>query len=144
MDSITLASGQISITKSLAVDGGGSVTLNGGGTNRIFGINAGSTAAVGLIGLAFTNGVASGANGGAVTVDNAYMVGITNCMFTGCSAANGGVISTVRRLALSNCRMTRNMATTDGGCIYFNEGVPLVIDGGWYSENTAGGKGGVI
>lgn len=143
VNSITLGGTQITIAKALSIEGAGAVTLNGNAQSRIFRINN-SSAVVALTGLAFTDGVASGENGGAILVDTALDVGITNCVFTGCSAANGGAVYNVRKMTLSNCRMTGNIAIAEGGGLYSKEGHLVAIVGGLYGGNTAGGKGGGI
>ena len=125
---ITLTSGELSLNKSLTIDGGGNVTINSGGANRIFDLE-GDSRTWNIYGLTMTNGLASGSG------DETY----------------GGCIRMIQynhanTCVISNCTISSCNADTRGGAIYLNKGTSsgliTVLDSiisGNSASNTGGG-----
>lgn len=116
------------------------VTLNGGGTNRIFNITAGP---VSLHNLTLTNGTAT--DGGAIYVANAA-VNITDCVLTnneanGASGSGGAIFNAPGgSLNIANTSITLNRANRAGGGIEDNAGAGLniILTNVTLNNNTAG------
>ncbi len=113
---ITLTSGELDITQSIAIDGLGAnqLAVSGGGNSEVFNVSSGTT------------------------------VTISGLTITGGSANQGGGISNAGNLTLDDDVVTNNqaagpVATTlgDGGGIY-NSGT-LALDGSAVTDNLASG-----
>ena len=148
---ITLAS-EIDITESVTITGAGTVTLDGGGTNRIFEINnAASLLNVTLSGLTFQNGAALGADGGAILVSDDENLTIRDSVFTGNTATevaftggDGGALYFAGGvLQIFNTTFSQNDAANAGGAIYVDNGTMLVQDS-VFTGNTSGADGGAL
>jgi hypothetical protein len=123
---ITLTSDQLTINKSLDIEGPGThkLAVSGGDANRIFKINAGLS--VTIAGLTITHGQAGGSNGG------------------------GGILNVGSALALVNDTFSNNEAVGNnserlfgGGAITNRTGATLTIAGCSFIANQAiGGSGG--
>src|SRR5262245_33019671 len=119
---INLAS-QLSITEDLAIDGPGAstITVNGGGTTRVFSLS-GSTTDVTLVGLTVAHGLAVQGAG----IDHAGgSLAVSDCVFsnnravggTGVTALGGGIFNGAgSTLAVRDTTFTGNQALGgDGG-----------------------------
>jgi hypothetical protein len=113
---ITLTSTK-TIGVNVGLDGGGLVTLSGGGTVQLFSIPS-ATVTLALENLAITNGRVNG-NGGAVT--SAGIVSLSHCSVTGSVATIGDWAGGIG---------------ANGGAIY-NNGGTLVVTGSTFSGNAA-------
>ena len=114
---ITLTSGAITIgNNGTAVDGGGTVTIDGNSYDRILHTERGSLQ---IIGLTLTNGVAP--SGGAIM------------------ASGGGTISLVSNCVIAHCEAT----TGAGGGFWQKKGFFSIVDC-VFSNCTAAGYGGAI
>jgi hypothetical protein len=120
----------------LSIDGPGAglLTISGGGTNRVFLVSTGATAA--LSGLAIEHGQSS--QGGAI-LDRNGTRSLTNCSVSHNKApsAEGGGIASDGTLSLTNCTVGPNQALQGGGI--FNRGGPLSLTDCNVSDNTATG-----
>lgn len=124
---ITLASGQISITRTLTINGPGRdlLTISGNNTNRIFRVTGGST--VTLTSMKLSNGLAATAG----------------------DAAGGAIAQTGGSLTLANMSITNNAARRfnqlggNGGGIYIDNGT-LLAAGSNIDNNSSEGVGGGI
>jgi hypothetical protein len=133
---ITLASGQISISTSLTIDASamaGSILVAGNGTSRLFQISP--TATVTLKSLILASGAVSRDTGGAIL--NSGQLTALNCLFTnniaqGGAGLGGAIFSDGGLLTLSNCVFMGNRALGGGG------GAGL----GNSDNNDPGGSGG--
>jgi hypothetical protein len=111
---ITLT-GEKTITAATAIDGGGRVTLSGGGAVRIFTVTYG--AGLDLRNLTIADG--RGDLGGGIV--NAGTLALTNCTLNDNSADGssyngaGGGISNRGTATLTNCTLSGNSATEGGG-----------------------------
>lgn len=173
-NTITLTSGQLEITDSVAINGPGSnlLTVNGGGSNRVFQI--GTVYSQFRLLVTITDGFAntfsptaplplrsepcyleipncrpatalqsSGAN--TSTVTNSSMVVISGMTITGgSSTGGGGVLSLFSNLILNDTVVAQNEATGyDGyGGGLYSVGGTLEIHDSSIHHNTAGGYGG--
>lgn len=143
---IVLSLGQLDIEKDVIISGPGvdSLSIKGAGT-RIFKIVAST---VTMSDLAIERGRAKEVNdnnGGGIAASGDSAVTLTNCVFRGNSAANGGAISTDGSLTLTNCTFSRNKASVEGGAIFLDDsGGVFNATFATFSRNKAGEGGGAI
>ncbi len=120
---ITLTSGQLSVSSSVTIDGGGrKITIRrstAGGTPNftVFFINASNVA---LTGLTIANGNAAGTPGG------------------------GGIVLQSGTLVMRNCTLTGNNGGPSGGGILNNPSTTLQVSNCTFTGNTSGGGGGIF
>ena len=137
-----LLTNSITISQNIAINGSGldpAVTIDGGGSNRLFTIQASQTAA--FIDLMLTGGDAGSASGGAFA--NLGTLRIQRCtIYNNTAGSFGGAIRSTGSLSLTNCTMTGNSSTTNGGAIYSSG--TLSLDQSTIAGNTSGGAGGGI
>ncbi|MBI5032930.1 MAG: hypothetical protein HZB51_20610 [Chloroflexi bacterium] len=136
---ITLTSGDITISKDLTINGPGAsnLTLSGNNAYRVFFI---SNKTVTISGLTFTQGKDSG---GAV-YNSSGVVTISNCAFVGNAHTwSGGAIYTyLGSLIVDNSNFTNNSGSS-AGAIYSSNS-PLTITASTFSGNTSTASGGAI
>src|SRR5215467_6682097 len=86
---ITLTSGELNVDKDVTINGPGAKNLavDGNAQSRVFDVNPGKT--VTIDGLTVTNGYSPLASGGGI-YNNAAVLTVTNCTFSGNSANDGG------------------------------------------------------
>jgi cysteine-rich repeat protein len=129
----------ITSTKTIAtdttIDGGGSITISGGGKVRVFAVNSGVS--FDARNLTVADGKAMVGGG----VDNRGTATLTNCILSGNSAASGGGIANGGTLTLTNCTLSGNVASWLGGGIY--NGGTLAVADCTLSGNSAGYGGGI-
>jgi predicted outer membrane repeat protein len=139
---ITLTSGQLSITgsDSLTINGGGNITISGNNAGRVFNI-PGNTP-VTLNDLTITDGNAgAGEDGGGIYSEGALT--ISDSTISGNSAGgDGGGIFSQGPLTLSGSTLSGNSAVDGGGLYSF--AALMTITGSTISGNTAGDEGGGI
>jgi len=147
---ITLSSGPLILNKSLTIDASSlasGITINGNGANRIFQVAADNT--VTLKSLTLTNGLASGANGGAI--DNSGTLTLDGCTVAGNLASttitgphNGGGIAneTGGVLSLNQCTVAENSAGGSGGGI--ENLAALTINECTIASNSCSASGGGV
>ena len=163
---ITLASDELLVNKSISINGPGpnNLTIDGNHAWRVFHVIGGATATIG--GLTITNGFVSGffpnSNGGGIYNDHSTLT-VTNCTISGNSASDslgqgGGIVNAgylvgyfgygPATLEVVNCTISGNSAGLEGGGI-FNNGqsgsATLTVTNSTVSGNTVtGGYGGGI
>ena len=122
---ITLTSGEIAISTSLTIDGGGqAITITGNNASRAFNVNASSGGVV-ISNLALTN-CHTTSNGSAITA--ATQLTLNNCTLANNAVTRsgfgdtGGVIFSSSTLALSNCSLSNNTITGAGGAVWVQGG----------------------
>ena len=140
--------GQLMIRKSLTIDASNlldpttsapGLTISGQGASRILYANYGIN--VGIVGITFANGHASGP-GGAI-LNNGATLYLDSCAICDGEATNGGgIYSSGGRTTLVNCSITNN-AAADGGGAYFNNGA-ATLGNCSITNNTASGSGGAL
>jgi len=124
---ITLTSGQLSITGDLTITGPlGALTVSGNNAARVFYIDPGSAITVSCSNMTIRDAESNKANGGAVYIDRGTVT-FTNCHFAnntivngpqGNSAYRGGDIYIDRgSLTLNNCTSAGNSGAVAGGSI---------------------------
>ena len=138
--------GQISINTNTTIDAPSdySVTLSGGGSNRVFYVDQ---ATLNITNLTVTKGVAQDYPyyGGGIYIYYGN-VNLTNSAISGNSAGDGGgIIKFGGNLTLTNSTVSGNSATYDGGGIYNVSGGTVTLDNSTVSSNSAKfGSGGGI
>ena len=148
---ITLVGGQLSATKSVAIDASSlydaendapGLTIDANQSGRIFHFS-GSQSNVELVGLNLTGGSVDGA-GGAIYAASVNLT-VANSVFEGNAATGtGGAIRSAKgALTLSNVAFTSNASTSSGGVISANGGI-LTINDSAFVGNVATNSGGVI
>ncbi|MGH2582693.1 MAG: sortase [Anaerolineales bacterium] len=154
----------VSATKTISVsgtilDGGGLLTISGGGVRRVFTVNSGVTAT--LQNLTIANGLCSGCNGGGVYYStNSGTLTITNVTFSGNKAQNttggvggggsgGAIYHSSGTLVVSNSTFSGNTVETIGnnspniasGAAITNDGIgTLTVTDSTFSNNVASGS----
>jgi hypothetical protein len=135
---ITLAGGEIALSKTLNISGPGAanLTISGNHSSRIFNVNAAST----ISGLTLANGQTSGDGGAIIASFNLTLSGV---IFTGNhSANNGGAIAGrfAAAFVISDCTFTNNSAEFLSGALYTDgKGNSMVRT--TFSNNTASDAG---
>ena len=120
---ITLTRGELPVSGSMTINGGGTIAVDGNGATRIFNISDGSSSTaqnVTITGLTLQHG---NVNGGGVNGD-------------------GGAVYSEENLTLNNDTFTANSAM-QGGALFNNNGT-MTLNGNLVSGNTATGFGGGI
>jgi predicted outer membrane repeat protein len=152
---ITLTEAKI-INADTVLDGGGRITLSGGGTTRLFQVQNG--AAFTLRGLRLVDGYTTG-NGGAIYAERLSHLTIEASQFSGHVAHNGGAIATNGwgasdvgvAVTIRDSAFSDNSATAPaipgggngGGAIYLSGGSAATIDDTTFSGNQAGNGGAI-
>ena len=167
---ITLASGQIVITKSITIDATGlAVTVDGNSASRIFTVNSGLTVSIkhltlqhgkvaDLGGAILNNGTltvrdsvfstnsTTGVNHTGAAIDSTFALTVTRSVFTlGHSSDLSGAIENDNgtSLVIDQSSFINNAADNDGGAIS-NDGDGLRITNSTFANNTTAGIGGAI
>lgn len=127
---------ELVIRRDANLDGGGNITLDGGGERRVLGIDDNIT--VILTGFSFANGVTPGEGAG---VQNAGNLTLSDCTISGNTAgaeecelteespcSRGGGVQNAREatLTIERCTIAGNTANRGGGI--FNEGTMTLTD----------------
>jgi uncharacterized repeat protein (TIGR01451 family) len=143
---INLTAGELSSqSKSLTIDGAGSIVINAAGSSRVFHVfsNPGSGASLTLKGLWLSNGFTSAGNGGAILHFSGRLtldaVRVTN----GYSLWNGGgiAVGSDAELIVRQSVIEHSRALDQGGGIYSLGSVTLVNS--TLESNTAAVGGGI-
>jgi hypothetical protein len=138
---ITLTSGEITITDDLVVNGpgAGALTVSGNDQSRIF--NVFNAVEAVLSGLTLTRGHTDG-DGGAVTAGGTFT--LLNCVVSDSSAAErGGGVFTSGHARVAGSTISGNAAHNGGGIYFYGFGDPIV-EASTVSGNTAQSSGGGI
>ncbi|HEX9003298.1 MAG TPA: choice-of-anchor Q domain-containing protein [Blastocatellia bacterium] len=155
---ITLTSGELTISDNLTINGPGAnlLTVSGANLSRIFNISAGA-ASVSIAGMTMRDGrPVGGAGGGAILINNGTASGpvnISDCLITNndvTAASNplgGGIDNEGGTVTITRSTISNNVASFRGGGLQ-NQGVgsTMTIVNSTISGNTAGttGIGGAI
>ena len=160
------SSSDIPIARPLTLKAAAGTTLNGGGSYRIFTVNANVT----FEGITFTNAKPAAGVGGAVNITNGTVT-FTGCTFSNNtssvsggavhvtggtagfggttsfsanSAPSGGALSSLSPLSFGDVTFSGNIATGNGGAVNASSDVTFTTGTLTATGNTAGGSGGVI
>ena len=141
---ITLTSGELNVDKDVTISGPGAKNLavDGNLQSRVFHVNPDKT--VTIDGLTVANGFAEFFASGGGIYNEAAVLTVTNCTFSGNSATNGGGgIANFRgaMLTVTNCNFSGNSAVHGGGAIG-NRGT-LAVTKSTMSGNSASCGGGL-
>ncbi len=148
---ITLTQGELPLNKSLTLIGPGAsnLTIDGGGTGRVFHQMAATTGTtppatvVTVSGLTVTNGSVTG-NGGGLLVDSGSLT-LTGCVVASDGAQVGGgvYVATGATIAATGCTFSGNASQTNGGGLWAGVGVAPSLANCVFDSNAAyGGFGG--
>jgi hypothetical protein len=154
---LTTAGGQISIGKSMTIQGRGANLLtiraaddgpNNSNGSRAFLIQDNFfTLNVTISGLTLTNGdpILSDENDGGGAIKNQENLTLSNCVITGNFAANGGaILSTDHTLTINDCTISNNNAGDGGALAISGSGSSTFITRTTISNNVATNSGGGI
>jgi len=129
------------IAKNTVLDGGGRITLSGGGTTRILSVT--KHTALTLRNLSLTDGhggqdQSDGAVGGAVYIREGKL-SATNCTFANNSAENlgGAIFNLLGRVTLTDCSFSNNSAGS-GGAVETQSNLRFSITRSTFSNNSGG------
>jgi hypothetical protein len=142
---ITLTTGDISITQAMAIEGPGMhrLTISGGSHSRIFYSHATLPGQFNISGLTLTGGKPSSGAGGAILGAGSY-ISLNDVAISASAAINGGGVAVFSGgLFVSDSKINGNLATLDGGGIYTKFSI-LTIDRSTIAGNNAGVYGGGI
>lgn len=135
---ITLTSGQLSITDDLTINGPGifSITVSGNNSSRVF--------RVAQVQTVFISGLTISDAGGSTNsgIFNLGTLTLTNVVLSGNIGSNGGGIENQGVLTITNCTLSDNSADNGGGI--FNLNGMLTINNSTLSNNHAGNTAGGI
>jgi len=147
---IHLTGGEILIDKSLVLDGGGSITIDGGGNSRIFQVyHAVNTLNVSLLGFTLENAKNTGSGTGGAIHNNEETLLVDHCHFNSNiveydgGSSLGGAIWSKGDLTLRNSTFVGNQAkhvagvnVSSGGAIY-KDGGALTVEDCLFENNLA-------
>lgn len=129
------------VTKSLRIEGSGTVSLNGRNLTRL--LNTATGINVTLSGLVFEAGI--GDDGGAIW--NRANLQIIDCVFRNnrASARGGGVYTAGGTLNVQNSRFEGNTALSEGGALFLDFGaLTTTVQDTVFSGSTVTAAGGAI
>ena len=140
---ITLTSGQLTITDDVTIEGTGAnnLTVSGNNTSRSFLISRAGTDAI-LDSLTIANGNAGDANGGGIFVSSGTTLLLTNSNISENQAATAGGIYNLGIATIINSTLSNNQVSFNGGAIY-NIGTATITNS-TVSGNQATDLGGGI
>ncbi|MBN3925282.1 Calx-beta domain-containing protein [Nostoc sp. NMS4] len=136
-DTITLTSGELSVSQAVIIQGTGAnkLTISGNNTSRVF--NA--TAPLSIDGLNITGGNSASSNGGGISSNS--IVTVSNSTFYGNTTnSNGGGIFSTSSVIVSDSSIFGNIANLGGGIYSTN----VTVNNSTLSGNTANSNGGGI
>jgi hypothetical protein len=112
------------VARDIVLDGGGLLTVSGGGARQVFSVAAGVNAAFQHLAIVNGNALASsivlGGNGGAIDIEGATVT-ISDCTFTGNQGFQGGALYTAGSyVTIDHVVATGNISLT-GGAIDISE-----------------------
>lgn len=142
----------INITTATIINGGGTITLDGGNATRLFSVS--SNGQLTLTAITLSGGNADTGNGGAIN-NNGGVVTLDGVVLTSNRARSGGALyNGIGTATIRNSTFANNAATEGGGAIsYYHENRPQVgmtVEASTFTANTAniggaisaGGSGG--
>jgi predicted outer membrane repeat protein len=130
--------GTLDIAHDTTLDGGGVITISGGGQYEVFNPSSGGLA---LNNLTVADG--SGGEGGGIFIDTEDWLTLVNTNFVGNQASfNGGAIRATGPMTITGGLFYSNTASDGGGAIY-SAGI-VTISGATFLSNTATLGGGAI
>ncbi|MBO7725759.1 MAG: hypothetical protein J6S40_04770, partial [Thermoguttaceae bacterium] len=119
---INLKGGEFLLTRNVTIDASsvGGITINAGGKSRVINVGASLTNVTHVTGK-----------------DSTYVVSLIGLTMTGGKAENGGGVAVGTALKLTNCKVTGNTATNDGGGIYVFRSGNVTVTSSIVEKNTA-------
>ncbi|MBX7106635.1 MAG: hypothetical protein K1X57_21350, partial [Gemmataceae bacterium] len=142
---ITLTTGQISVTKSMTITGPAAqrVTIDGNKAGRILDITA-TNVAVSIQNLTLTNGSVSG-DGGAINSGIGVTVTLDGCWLANNTAtSNGGAVNIFGgQVTILNSTLSSNSANQGGGLRIANGGTNLLVRNSTIANNLASDGGAI-
>jgi len=148
---ITLTSGQLTVTDDVDIQGPGAavISVSGNNASRIFNIDDGNAAniAVSIDGLTLTGGNGSGGGGGAIFTNEDLT--ITDSLLDGNTAAgSGGAVAALfgnsNSLTIRDTTISNNSASGGGGVSFYSQGNVDISNTTFSSNQATGGNGGGI
>jgi hypothetical protein len=149
---ITLTSGELDIPTSLTIQGpspgAAPVTISGGGSSRVFEVEAGITVTLSGLTVRDGDGVAVAGSSTQFDGDGGGILNLGTLTVSGCTllqnsaSLNGGGICNEYTLTVSGCTLSGNSASLDGGGI--SNGFTATVTNSTLSGNSATAIGGGI
>lgn len=132
---ISLSTGELSVSESLTIDGPGAnvLSVSAGGRSRVFNFTAGTSF---LRRLWITGGNASSGGG----VVNAGTLTVENCEVSVNSAGSGGGIANTGTLTLLASTISYNTSTTSGAGLFNASAATMLVINSTISNNTTTGQ----
>jgi predicted outer membrane repeat protein len=145
---ISLSEGQLEITAGITITGLGSanLTVDAGGTSRVFYIYTATTGVeVAISGLSIIDGDAQGVFGGGIYDVHDGDLTLDDVSITGCDADHGGGIykDGDGTIEIVDSTISDNYARLSAGALYNNGEGDLIITNSTFDGNSADGDGGV-
>jgi hypothetical protein len=134
---VTLLNGEYVISQPTFILGGGTITLNGNATSRLFTNNSTLT----LQGLILGNGAAAG-DGGAIYNNGSLTLGDSRIHTSNASGNGGAIYNAGGTLTLRNTLLDVNAASGGGGAVFINAGSVDLNTNSAVIQNTAVISGG--
>jgi len=136
INKITLASGELIVTKGISINGpgAGNLTISGGSTSRVFTVMPDDTAIVDIAGLTISDGMPqdTAADGGGGLLIYGGKVNISKCVIynndasLAVNAEGGGIDNQGSVLTVDNCSILHNTSYYDGGGLALSGGSATV------------------
>jgi parallel beta-helix repeat protein len=143
-NTITLTTGELSVTDGLTISGPGAtlVTVSGNNSSRVFNIGGPSPFTAAIAGLTITQGRSNGPGSG---INSNVTLSLDHCIITGntafgASGSAGGIFCN-GSLTITDCQVTNNSATVEPGGIL---GSGAIIVRTTISGNTGPFAGGLV
>ncbi len=144
---ITLSSGELSITGSLTITGPtAGVRISGNNASRVFDITGAASNSATFLRLAIMNGDAGSESGGGIR-SQGPLLDLRDCTIADCRAKEGGAIATgLEDVFLARCGIFGNSATfgSGGGVYHGSSSSRLFVYNSTFAENFSFAYGGAI
>ena len=138
---VKVVGGQIVVVGSMSIDGGGRIAVDGQGTTRAFGI--GGDGPVTLSRITVKNGMASGFNGGGISILSTVATLDSVTVMNSSATYGGGVHINGATVTIRNSTIVGNQAAQRGGGVNVTAGTVSIV-GSTISGNQAADGGGLF
>jgi LPXTG-site transpeptidase (sortase) family protein len=125
----------------LSIDGGGVVTVDGGGAFRIFNVNGGAFT---VQNITLSNGQAAAGNGGAILYAGGVGLTVSSSTFntnrtTAATGLGGAIYHTTGTLSITNSTFDGNYTGSNGGAVYIanGTGTMTITNSAFTNQNNA-------
>jgi Calx-beta domain-containing protein/cadherin-like protein/Big-like domain-containing protein/uncharacterized protein DUF4214 len=147
---ITLATGELAINKSLAITapGANQLTISGNNASRVFTVGSGLTVSISGLTVSGGNGLGtmSGFGGGVLNLGGTLAVNNSAISDNSIAGSGGGIFNNAGVMTITNSTISGNTTTggSGGGGIFNQTGAAVTVSNCTISGNNTTGNGGAI